>query len=112
MAALRRHFGNALAYSCLVGLTHVAALGQPAETGLPGPDPVVFFAPDHATALIGEIGAAAFNARVEECWSSFVADAASLIATAYRDGLAAAAEAFAATVEGSTRPDVGIVVRV
>lgn len=95
-----------------MGATHVAALGQPAPAGLPGPDPIVFFAPDHAVAAIGEIGAAAFNARVDERWNSFVADAASLIATEYRDGLAAAAQAFAATVKGSTRPDAGIIVRV
>ena len=112
VAALRRHFGNALAYNCLVGVTHVGALGQPAETGLPGSDPVMFFAPDHATALIGEIGAAAFNARVDERWNSFVADAASLIPFAYHDGLAAAAEAFVATVEGLAKPDAGIIVRV
>ncbi len=112
VAALRRHFGDALAYNCLVGVTHVGALGQPAEAGLPGPDPVMFFAPDHATALIGEIGAAAFIARVDERWDTFVADAASLIPFAYRDGLEAAAEAFVATVQGSAKPDAGIIVRV
>ncbi len=112
VGALRGHLGTALAYNCLVGATHVAALGQPAPTGLPGPDPIVFFAPDHATALIGEIGAAAFNARVDERWRSFVSDATGLIATEYRDGLAAAAEAFTATVQGSAKPDAGIIVRV
>jgi hypothetical protein len=46
-AALRRrvhgHFGDALAYSCSVGGTHWEALG--AGGGLPGPKPVLFFAP-------------------------------------------------------------------
>ena len=112
VGAVRHRLGNALLYNCLVGATHVAALGQPPATGLPGPDPVVFFAPDHATAAIAEIGAAAFNALVEERWNTFVSDAANLIAVAYRDGLAAAAEAFAATVQGSAKPDAGIIVRV
>jgi hypothetical protein len=93
VGAVRRHFGDALAYNCLVGATHVAALGQPAATGLPGPDSILFFAPDHATAVIGEIGAAAFGARVNESWNSFASDAASLIAVEYLDGLAAAADA-------------------
>jgi hypothetical protein len=111
VGGVRRHLGDALAYNCLVGATHVAALGLPATTELPGPDPILFFAPDHATAVIGEIGAAAFGARVDERWKSFVSDAVSMIAAEYRDGLAAAAEAFVATVRGSTRPDTGIIVR-
>jgi hypothetical protein len=46
-AALRRtvheHFGTALAYSSSIGGTHWAGLGSSA--GLPGPRPVLFFAP-------------------------------------------------------------------
>jgi len=49
-AALRRsiheHFGDALHNSCSVDGTHWQALGTAA--GLPGPKPILFFAPSHA----------------------------------------------------------------
>jgi hypothetical protein len=41
--SVHRHFGDALKFSSLVGATHREALGG--AQSLPGPDPVMFFAP-------------------------------------------------------------------
>ena len=43
---VHRRLGEKLRYSCQVGITHWNRLGAPAA--LPGPAPVLFFAPDHA----------------------------------------------------------------
>jgi hypothetical protein len=55
--AVHRHLGAALRYSCRVGITHWDRMG--ADEGLPGPAPVLFFAPDHMReGLPTQIGAA------------------------------------------------------
>ncbi len=65
--ALYEQLPGQLAYVLRVGVTHHDERG---ETGsCPGPAPVWFFAPDAATALIGEIGPDAFNAALAERWA-------------------------------------------
>jgi hypothetical protein len=111
MAAVRTHLADDLAYNCLVGATHVSALAEPPATDLPGPDPILFFAPDHATAVINEIGATAFGSRVANSWDSFIAYARGHVKIEELTTLEAAAQAFVATVQGTTQPDAGIIVR-
>ncbi len=47
-----------LKYSCLVGATHIDARGGGAKD-MPGPEPILFFAPDHAVAAVKADGAQA-----------------------------------------------------
>ncbi|MEG3176643.1 DUF2855 family protein [Sphingomonas sp. RB3P16] len=95
---------------CLrVGATHHDAGG---ETGLlAGPRPVWFFAPDAATALIGEIGQDGFNAAVAEAWRGFVALAGGLVGVEQETGMDALQRVWRAQVAGTARPDRGYVVR-
>lgn len=109
LGAIHRHLGDSLRYSCLVGATHVSARGQ-GGGAMPGPAPILFFAPDHAGALIAELGAAEFGARVAARWQDFVATAAPLVTVTPLDGLEAAAAAFVATLRGETDPAHGLVV--
>jgi hypothetical protein len=111
MAAVRRHLADDLAYNCLVGATHVSALAAPPATDLPGPEAILFFAPDHATAVMNEIGAAAFSDRVASSWDSFVTYAREQVKFEELGSLEAAAQVFVATVQGITRPDTGMIVR-
>ena len=77
-AALRqeihRHFGDALKYSCSVGGTHWQALGS--GSGLPGPRPVLFFAPEHGQRLSAAppegYGRAGLLQRIEDAWAAFM----------------------------------------
>jgi hypothetical protein len=103
--------GASLKYSCTVGATHVGAgFGQ--DNGpLPGPAPVLFFAPHHAVAAIQELGPKAFGEAVAASWSRFIAEAGGAVAIDARSGLEAAADAFVATAEGRADPSVGIVIR-
>jgi hypothetical protein len=67
--AIHQRFG-ALAYSCAIGGTHVNDLGG--GQGLPGPRPVLFFAPAQAKKRHGDWGAAEFNARLAQAWHAFI----------------------------------------
>ena len=109
--AVHSALGDNLKYSCTVGATHVGA-GFGRENGpLPGPAPVLFFAPDHAVAAITELGPKGFGAAVGASWVRFVAEAGGAVSVDDRTGLEAAAAAFVATVEGNADPAVGIVIR-
>lgn len=103
--------GDRLKYSCTVGATHVGAgFGQ--ERGpLPGPAPVLFFAPDHAVAAIKELGPKAFGEAVAESWLRFLAEAGGALTIDERHGLEAARDAYLATLAGKADPAVGIVIR-
>jgi hypothetical protein len=68
--AVHRRLGDQLAYSCLVGATHWDALGGGDE--LPGPAPVLFFAPEQAGKRIAEWGPAGFQERMATAWTAFM----------------------------------------
>jgi len=62
-----------LAYSCSIGGTHVEQLAGARE--LPGPRPVLFFAPAQVKKRSAEWGGAEFNRRLVEAWHGFRAQA-------------------------------------
>lgn len=67
--AIHGRFGR-LAYSCSIGGTHVDRLAGGRD--LPGPRPVLFFAPAQAKKRHGDWGAAGFNERMARAWRAFV----------------------------------------
>jgi hypothetical protein len=67
--AIHSRFG-ALAYSCSIGGTHVDRLAGGRD--LPGPRPVLFFAPAQAKKRHGDWGAAGFNERMARAWHAFM----------------------------------------
>ena len=110
--AVHSALGDNLKYSCTVGVTHVGAGGIGRENGpLPGPAPVMFFAPDYAVAAVQELGARAFGEAVAASWQRFMADTAGAVTIDERAGLEAARDAFAQTLAGNADPAVGIVIR-
>ena len=103
--------GTDLTYSCTVGATHVGkGFGQ---TGgpLPGPAPVLFFAPDHIVAAMKELGPKAFGDDVAASWRTFLDDVGGALRIDEREGLEAARHAFTETLAGRADPAVGIVIR-
>ncbi|MDQ6640581.1 MAG: DUF2855 family protein [Pseudomonadota bacterium] len=69
-SAVHRHWGEQLAYSCSVGGTHWQALGG--AKGLPGPRPVLFFAPAQTAKRIAEWGAIELQQRLGSAWRNFI----------------------------------------
>lgn len=68
---LHQHFGDALAYSCSIGGTHWEQLGG--ASALPGPRPVLFFAPAQAKKRAGDWGPAEMQNRLASSWRGFLA---------------------------------------
>ena len=108
--AVHTALGDHLRYSSTVGATHVGA-GFGRDNGeLPGPKPVLFFAPDHAMASIKELGPKAFGAAVAASWQRFLGETHGAVTVDRRSGLRAAQAAFADILGGKSDPAVGIVI--
>ncbi len=108
--AVHTALGDQLKYSCTVGATHVGEGFGRANGPLPGPAPILFFAPDHAVATIKELGPKGFGEAVGASWKVFLGETEGAVAVDERSGLGAAEAAFAATVKGTADPAVGIVI--
>lgn len=107
--------GDHLKYSCLVGATHVDARGANSAGGsggeMPGPKPILFFAPDHAVATIKELGPKGFGEAVGASWKSFLGAVDGVVEIEEAHGLQAAATAFVETLEGRMDPKKGVIIR-
>ena len=110
LRAVHRHYGAKLAYSCMVGATHVDARGQGGASDLPGPPPTLFFAPDHAVAAVKELGPEGFGREVAASWHAFLADVGETVRIERHHGLEAARDLFRAMVRGDVDPARGIVI--
>jgi Protein of unknown function (DUF2855) len=72
-AAIHQQFGRSLRYSLAVGSTHQDALGGPGTTaGLPGPEPVPFFAPAWIRHRNEQWTPEGVRLRLGEAWRSFL----------------------------------------
>jgi hypothetical protein len=111
LAALHHHLQDALAYSCLVGATHLDARGGSGGASLPGPQPILFFAPDHIAAIIKDIGLAQFTTQVTASWKMFLSATDGLVTVRKLHGLEAAAQAWRQMATGKIKPDIGIIVQ-
>jgi hypothetical protein len=104
-----------LKYSCLVGATHVDARGANSAGGggsaMPGPKPILFFAPDHVVTTVQELGPKGFGEAVGKSWKNFLGAVDGVVAIDERHGLDAAADAFIETLEGKADPQIGIIIR-
>jgi hypothetical protein len=109
--AVHTALGENLRYSSMVGATHVGAGFGASTDPLPGPAPVMFFAPDYAVAAIKEHGPRAFAEAVAVSWGKFLEAASAAVEIDVRFGLQAALDAFVATAQGKAHPSVGIVIR-
>ena len=117
-AALRRqvheHFAGTLAYSCSVGGTHWQALGS--GRGLPGPPPVLFFAPAHVRLRSGPPpqgwGPGGLQTRLALAWGGFL-EALQMpgsggLRIVHRRGPDALAQAYAALAAGQASASEGL----
>lgn len=107
--AVHSTLGDALKYSSTVGATHVGAAGS-LET-LPGPQPVLFFAPTEALETVKALGPAGFAKAVGAAWGSFLSTAKTFLKVDHKDGLQPAIDVFQATLAGKQNPDTGVVIR-
>ncbi len=110
LRSVHKASGDALKYSCLVGATHVSERGG-GGGALPGPAPILFFAPDHAVAAIKELGPRAFGEAVALQWKSFLNTAASSLTIDVRSGIVSAAQTFVSILTNDADPSIGVVIK-
>lgn len=112
LARIHRHFGDALAHSALVGVTHIEARSTLGGGGdpLPGAKPALFFAPDHAVAFFKAHGPEEGGKLVATAWREFLKAAEGTIAIERHKGLAAARAVYLEMLAGKVDPARGIVI--
>lgn len=103
--AVHEHFGDALRYSGIVGGTHwdKVAMGQ----SLPGPAPVLFFAPDQVAKRTRDWGAAGLQEKMAAAWRSFLEPAGRWFRVVPGRGAADIARVYQEVLTGRARPDEG-----
>ena len=112
--SVHRRWDGRLAYSCSVGATHWQVLGN--AKGLPGPKPVLFFAPSQAQKRVAEWGAKQFHTRLAGAWNEFVARVDDpdrpWLRVSRGEGRDAVQATYLALLDGQVPADVGWVLRV
>lgn len=113
LGSLHRHFADNLKYSCLVGATHIEerGAGMGAAQDMPGPKPVLFFAPDHFVAFFKEHGPAKGGKMAAAAWMGFLEAAGSSIEITELTGLEAARTTYLEMMDGKIDPAQGIVIK-
>lgn len=100
---------SALAYSCSIGGTHVDQLTGGRD--LPGPRPVLFFAPAQVKKRSADWGAAVFNQRLVAAWHAFRATVTAgpmpWLQVQHHTGEAAVEAAHRAVLGGRGEPRLG-----
>ncbi len=98
-----------LAYSCSVGASHVGDLGGAGQ--LPGPRPVMFFAPAQVKKRHADWGAQGLNERLVAAWNQFSAAVSSMpqpwLVVQHHKGPEATQALFASVLAGGGDPRAG-----
>jgi hypothetical protein len=110
LGAVHRRFKDDLAYSCLVGGTHWEA--ERGAGDLPGPRPILFFAPDRVKKRQEDWGPGGFESRYGAAWAAFVADAARWLKVETGVGQDAIAATYRSVLDGRASPETGQILAV
>jgi hypothetical protein len=101
--AVHSHFGDELAHSMAVGVTHWEDFGD-GERELPGPAPALFFAPDRVVKRSRDWGRAELEQRVAGAWQPFCEWTGGWLETIRGEGFDGVREAYLDVLEGRVAP--------
>jgi hypothetical protein len=101
--AVHAHYGDALAHSMAVGVTHWEDFGDGGEE-LTGPAPAFFFAPDRVVKRSADWGAAGLEARVADAWHPFCEWTGKWLESIRGSGFEAVQRAYLDVLEGRVDP--------
>ena len=108
-AAVHSHYGDRLAHSAAVGMTHWTRMAHAAGQ-LQGPSPVFFFAPDRITKRGADWGAATLDENVAAAWTPFARWASNWLRVERISGEDDIKRAYLELLDGKIDPSAGIVV--
>ncbi|MCB1576982.1 MAG: DUF2855 family protein, partial [Xanthomonadales bacterium] len=113
-ARVHAHFGAQLVHDCLVGFTQTTEM-QTGSSGLPGPRPVFFFAPEQIRKRTQDWGPAGYNERFSAAERGFLAKLSApgngWMSVVEHDGIESAQALIADLVAGKMDPRSGHIVR-
>ena len=113
-ARVHAHFGAQLVHDCLVGFTQTTDM-QTGSSGLPGPRPVFFFAPEQIRKRTQDWGPAGYNERFSAAERGFLAKLSApgngWMSVVEHDGIESAQALIADLVAGKMDPRAGHIVR-
>ncbi len=101
--AVHGHFGDDLAHSMAVGVTHWEELGAGGGE-LPGPTPTLFFAPDRVVKRSEDWGRAGLETRVADAWHPFCEWIGGWLETIPGEGFDAVQSAYLDVLDGKVEP--------
>lgn len=101
--AVHTHYGEDLIHSMAVGITHWEEFGA-GEAALPGPAPILFFAPDRVTKRAVDWGRAGLEQRVADAWQPFCEWTGAWLETIPGEGFDGVREAYLDVLEGRVDP--------
>jgi hypothetical protein len=104
-SAVHEHYGDDLAYSCAVGMTHHEEMAGGSD--LVGPDPVFFFAPVRIKKRGADWGAADLDQRVTDAWHPFVDWTGGWLEVIHGSGPEALQQAYLEVLDGKVDPAAG-----
>jgi len=107
---IHTHFGDSLTYACMVGAAHWdkgIGGGVVDQAPLPGPEPVLFFAPDQGEKRVKEWGAAAFQERSIAAFHGFVERIGGKTTLVQGAGPQAVEKAYRLFLDGGANPAEG-----
>ena len=107
--AIHRHYGDALRFDLRIGVTHKDA-PPPSAEDLPGPKPIVFFAPHQAQKRGQEWGAEGLEQRIGTSFVRFREFADSWLSVRDFKGSDEARQAFSEVRDGEASPSEGYMV--
>ena len=108
-AAIHAHYGDRLAKSMAVGMTHWEDLGSDAGE-LPGPRPAFFFAPDRVAKRSEDWGREGLGARVADAWHPFCEWTGGWLEVIRGDGFEALRDSYLEVLEGRVEPNAAHVI--
>ena len=101
--AVHSHYGDELAHSMAVGVTHWEDFGT-GGGDLPGPAPSLFFAPDRVAKRAQDWGRAELETRVAGAWHPFCEWTAGWLETIPGEGFERVRDAYLDVLEGRVDP--------
>ena len=110
LAAIHAHFDDQLKYSCLVGATHWTARSGAQQ--LAGPQPILFFAPDHIRDRGQEWGPGGLEQRFGEAWDTFTGQVGDWIQVERAGGPEAVQQVYGRVLAGDAPPNLGFILAV
>jgi len=108
--AVHEHLADDLQHSSAIGGTHWDAASA-ADTPLPGPAQMFFFAPSQIEKRNTEWGGDEMQQRIGEAWLPFIEKTKSLITYEELVGPDAVNEVYLSHLSGAARPDIGIILK-